>query len=150
MGIGGNVMKRLLTAGLIIVLGLSLTGMGKMEGNGKPEEIPVPDREVTAVIIDIEGVTLNLSQFSINGQTVLSGKLGAGKAAIPFPQIKTVTFVPEAKALRARVELADQNTVNLILDRGLTAYGRARFGTYQVQVDQLKKIEILAVAEKKK
>jgi hypothetical protein len=143
-------MKRLLAAGLMVVLGLSLLGMGKMETNGKPEEIPVPDREVTAVVVDLEGVTLHLSQFSINGQTVLSGKLGAGKAAVPFSQIKTVTLEPEAKALRARVDLADNQTVNLILDRGLTAYGRTRFGTYQVQLDQLKKIEILAVTEKKK
>ncbi len=143
-------MKRLLAAGLMVVLGLSLLGMGKMETNGKPEEIPVPDREVTAVVVDLEGVTLHLSQFSINGQTVLSGKLGAGKAAVLFSQIKTVTLEPEAKALRARVDLADNQTVNLILDRGLTAYGRTRFGTYQVQLDQLKKIEILAVTEKKK
>jgi hypothetical protein len=147
---GGNIMKRLLAAGLMVVLGLSLLGMGKMETNGKPEEIPVPDREVTAVVVDLEGVTLHLSQFSINGQTVLSGKLGAGKAAVLFSQIKTVTLEPEAKALRARVDLADNQTVNLILDRGLTAYGRTRFGTYQVQLDQLKKIEILAVTEKKK
>lgn len=143
-------MKRLLAAGLMVVLGLSLLGMGKMETNGKPEEIPVPDREVTAVVVDLEGVTLHLSQFSINGQTVLSGKLGAGKAAVLFSQIKAVTLAPEAKVLRARVDLADNQIVNLILDRGLTAYGRTRFGTYQVQLDQLKKIEILSVTEKKK
>jgi hypothetical protein len=150
MGMGGNIMKRLLAAGLMVMLGLSLMGMGKMDINGKPEEIPVPDREVTAVVVDLEGVTLNLSQFSINGQTALSGKLGAGKAAVLFSQIKTVTLVPEAKVLRARVDLADNQVVNLILDQGLTAYGRTRFGTYQVQLDQLKKIEILSVTEKKK
>lgn len=143
-------MKRLLAAGLMVVLGLSLLGMGKMETNGKPEEIPVPDREVTAVVVDLEGVTLHLSQFSINGQTVLSGKLGAGKAAVLFSQIKAVTLALEANVLRARVDLADNQIVNLILDRGLTAYGRTRFGTYQVQLDQLKKIEILSVTEKKK
>jgi hypothetical protein len=147
---GGNIMKRLLAAGLMVVLGLSLLGMGKMETNGKPEEIPVPDREVTAVVVDLEGVTLHLSQFSINGQTVLSGKLGAGKAAVLFSQIKAVTLALEANVLRARVDLADNQIVNLILDRGLTAYGRTRFGTYQVQLDQLKKIEILSVTEKKK
>lgn len=150
MGMGGNIMKRLLAAGLMVVLGLSLLGMGKMETNGKPEEIPVPDREVTAVVVDLEGVTLHLSQFSINGQTVLSGKLGAGKAAVLFSQIKAVTLALEANVLRARVDLADNQIVNLILDRGLTAYGRTRFGTYQVQLDQLKKIEILSVTEKKK
>jgi hypothetical protein len=143
-------MKRMLLTGLIVVLGLSLLGMGRLDSDSKPEEIPTPDRDVTAVIADVEGLTLTLSQFSINGQTVLSGKMGAGKAAVLFSQIKTVTLAAEAKALRARVELADQQTMNLILDRGLTAYGRTRFGAYQIQLDHLKKIEILTVTEKKK
>jgi hypothetical protein len=143
-------MKRMLLAGLIAALGLSLMGMGKLDLDAKPEEIPSPDREVTAVVADSEGVNLTLYQFSINGHTAFSGKLGAGKAAVPFSQIKSITFAPEAKTLRARVELADAQTVNLILDRGLTAYGRAHFGTYQVPLDQVKKIEILKVTEKKK
>ncbi|MCU0578758.1 MAG: hypothetical protein MUF69_04340 [Desulfobacterota bacterium] len=143
-------MKRMLLTGLIVALGLSLLGMGRLDSDSKPEEIPTPDRDVTAVIADVEGLTLTLSQFSINGQTVLSGKMGAGKAAVLFSQIKTVTLTAEAKTLRARVELTDQQTVNLILDRGLTAYGRTRFGAFQIPLDQLKKIEILTVTEKKK
>jgi len=143
-------MKRMLLTVLIVLLSLSLLGMGKLDSDMKPEEIPTPDREVTAVVVDIEGVTLTLSQFSINGHTVLSGKLGAGKATVPFNQIKTAALSTETKVLRARLELADNQTVNLSLDRGLTAYGRTRFGTYQVPLDQLKKIEILSVTEKKK
>ena len=143
-------MKRMLFTGLIVVLGLSLLGMGRLDSDSKPEEIPTPDRDVTAVIADVEGLTLTLSQFSINGQTVLSGKMGAGKAAVLFSQIKTVTLAAEAKTLQARVELTDQQTVNLVLDRGLTAYGRTRFGAFQVKLDQVKKIEILTVTEKKK
>jgi hypothetical protein len=143
-------MKRMLLTGLIVALGLSLLGMGRLDSDSKPEEIPTPDRDVTAVIADIEGLTLTLSQFSINGQTVLSGKMGAGKAAVLFSQIKTVTLTAEAKTLRAHVELTDRQTVNLILDRGLTAFGRTRFGAFQIHLDQLKKIEILTVTEKKK
>jgi hypothetical protein len=150
MGLGGKVMKRMLLAILAITMGLSIMGMGKIDAEGKPEEIPTPDREVAAGVVDIEGVALTLSQFSINGQTYLNGKLGAGKLAVSFSRIKTVTLEPEAKLLRARVDLADGQTVNLILDRSGSVYGRTRFGTYQVQLDQLKKIEILAVTEKKK
>ena len=107
-------MKRILLVALVTMLGLSLMGMGKMDGEGKPEEIPTPDREVTAMIVDLEGVTLTLSQFSINGQTSLSGKLGAGKLAVLLSQVKTVTLGAEAKILRARVDLTDNQTVNLI------------------------------------
>ena len=143
-------MKRMLLTGLILMLGFGLLGMGKLDSDTKPEEIPIPDREVTAIITDVEGITLTLTQFSINGQTVVSGKLGSGKAAVPLSQIKAVTFGSEAKVLRARVDLVDSQSVNLVLDRGLIAYGRTHFGTYQVQLDQLKKIEIQAVNGKKK
>ena len=60
---------------IIIVAAFFLMGMGKMDSSEKPGEIPVPDKEVTAVITDSEGLTLNLTQFSINGKTYLTGQV---------------------------------------------------------------------------
>ena len=125
-------------------------GMGGLDFNEKPGEIPIPDREVTATITDVDGTLLTLSQFSLNGQTVLNGKLGAGKVAIPFSQIKVLTIWTDAKALQAKVELTDQSFQTLSLDRGQTAFGRLKFGIYQIRIDQLKKVEIGSVSEKKK
>jgi hypothetical protein len=143
-------MKRMVRLALVLSMGLGLMGMGGLDFNEKPGEIPIPDRDVTATITDVDGTLLTLSQFSLNGQTVLNGKLGAGKVAIPLIQIKVLTIWTDAKALLAKVELSDQSSLTLSLDRGQTAFGRLKYGIYQIRIDQLKKVEIGSVSEKKK
>jgi hypothetical protein len=143
-------MKRMLRLGLFLFVALGLMGMGGFDPNEKAGEIPIPDKEVIATITDVEGTLITLSQFSLNGQTVLNGKLGAGKVAIPFSQIKVLTIWPESKALQAKVELIDQSIQTLSLDRGQTAFGRLKFGIYQIRIEQLKRVEIGSVSEKKK
>jgi hypothetical protein len=143
-------MKRVLRLALVLSMGLGLMGMGGLDFNEKPGEIPIPDREVTATVTDVDGTLLTLSQFSLNGKTVLNGKLGAGKVAIPFSQIKVLTIWADPKGLMAKVELSDQSSLTLSLDRGQTAFGRLKFGIYQIRIDQLKKVEIGSVSEKKK
>jgi len=143
-------MNRMLRLGLVLFVALGLMGMGGFDFNEKPGVIPIPDKEVTATITDVEGTLLTLSQFSLNGQTVLNGTLGAGKVAIPFSQIKVLTIWPDSKALQAKVELIDQSFQTLSLDRGQTAFGRLKFGIYQIRIDQLRKVEIGSVSEKKK
>jgi hypothetical protein len=137
---------------IIMVAAFFLMGMGKMGQSDKPGEIPVPDKEVTAVITDGEGLILNLTQFSINGKTYLSGRLGAGLVAVPFSQIRVMSFSTEPKGTAVKVELTltDRSQMNLLLEKGLTAYGKIKAGTYQVFLEQLKKIEIQGVAERKK
>jgi hypothetical protein len=140
--------------GLVIIMAAAffLMGMGKMGQSDKPGEIPVPDKEVTAVITDIEGLTLNLTQFSISGKTYLSGRLGAGLVAVPFSQIRVMTLSAEPKGTAVKVELTltDRSQMNLLLEKGSTAYGKIKAGTYQVLLEQLKKIEIQGVVERKK
>ena len=143
-------MKSRITLIIIIVAAFFLMGMGKMDQSDKSGEIPVPDKEVSAVITDSEGLTLNLTQFSINGKTYLQGKLGAGRVAVPFSQIRFMTLSSEPKGLAVKVELTDRSQLNLLLEKGLTAYGKIKAGTYQILLDHLKKIEIQGITEKKR
>ena len=143
-------MKSRFCLAIIIVAAFFLMGMGKMDPSEKSGEIPVPDKEVAAVITDSEGLTLNLTQFSINGKTYLQGRLGAGRVAVPFSQIRVMTLASEPKGLAVKVELTDRSQLNLLLEKGLTAYGKIKAGTYQILLDQLKKIEIQGIAERKK
>jgi hypothetical protein len=135
---------------IIIVAAFFFMGMGKMDQSDKSGEIPVPDKEVAAMTTDSEGLTLNLTQFSINGKTYLQGRLGAGQVAVPFSQIRVMTFASEPKGIAVKVELTDQSYLNLLLEKGLTAYGKIKAGTYQILLEQLKKIEIQGITERKK
>jgi len=51
-------------------------------------------------------------------------------------------YLADSKALQAKVELVDQSIQTLSLDRGQTAFGRLKFGIYQIRIDQLRKVEI--------
>ena len=143
-------MRSRITPVIITVAALFLMGMGKMDSSDKSGEIPVPDKEVTAVITDSEGLILNLTQFSINGKTYLSGRLGAGRVAVPFSQIRVMIFSAEPRGTAVRLELTDRSQLNLLLEKRLTAYGKIKAGTYQILVDQLKRVEILGIVERKK
>ena len=134
----------------VVIAAFFLLGMGKLDQPEKPGEIPVPDLEVSVIITDIEGLILNLTQFSINGLTYLPGKLGAGRVALPLSQVRFITLSPESKGITARVELVDRTQMNLYLEKGLMAYGRIKVGTYQILLEHLKKIEIQGITERKK
>ena len=143
-------MKSRLFLILIAMAAFFLMGMGKMDTSDKMGEIPVPDKEVKAVITDSEGLVLSLTQFSINGKTYLHGRLGAGLVAVPFNQIRVITLSSEPKGTAVKVELIDHSQLNLLLEKGLTAYGKIKAGTYQILLEQLKKIEIQGIIERKK
>lgn len=143
-------MRSWFSIAVLLLAALFLLGMGKMEQTEKPGEIPVPDQEVAVNVTDNEGLTLNLTQFSISGQTVLIGRLGAGRAAVPLSQIKVISLSAEPKGTAAKVELTDHSQLNLFLDKGTIVYGRIKVGTYQISMDQLKKIEVLSFGERKK
>jgi hypothetical protein len=137
---------------LFIIIGVAffLMGMGKMDPSEKSGEIPNPDKEIAATITDNEDLTLHLTQFSLDGKTYLQGRLGAGRVAVPFSQIRVMTLTLEPKGIAARVELTDRSQINLFLEKGLKIYGRIKAGTYQIILDQVRKIEIQGVTERKK
>jgi len=135
---------------LLLLTAFFLVGMGKMDLTEKPGEIPVPDRDISATLTDIEGLTLALSQFSIGGQTAISGKLGAGRVTIPLSQVKGISLINGGKGVTVKIDLSDASQVSLQLEKGLTVSGRIKAGTYQVYLEQVKKIEILSVSEKRK
>jgi hypothetical protein len=135
---------------LLVISAFFLMGMGKLDQAEKPGEIPMPDKEVSASIIDNEGLSLTLSQFSLNGQALLTGKMGAGRVTLSLNQVRVISLSNGSKGVAAKVDLTDQSQLNLILDKGVLVSGKIKAGTYQVFIDQLKKIEILNVSERKK
>jgi hypothetical protein len=134
----------------VVMLAVFLSlGMGRLDQNGKPGEIPIPDKDISVTLTDKEGVTITLNQFSLYGQTALSGKLGAGRVTIPFSQVRLITFSNGTKGVTAKIDLSDQSQITLQLEKGLMVTGRIKMGTYQVSLEKLMRIEILSVSEKK-
>jgi hypothetical protein len=152
MGLKGKeaIMKIRLALIGIILSTFFLLGMGSMDQTEKIGEIPHPDKEVTVNTTDIEGQFLNLTRFSLNGQAFLTGKLGAGQVAIPLEQVRVISLQPDGKEVLAKVDLVDGTQLNVQMEKGITAYGKIKYGTYKIALDRLRKIEILEVKERKK
>jgi hypothetical protein len=137
--------------GLLVIVAACLSlGMGNLGSKDTAQEAPLAEKEVTAVLTDLKGLTLTLSRFSINGQAFVTGNLGAGRLTVPFGRIRVMTFSPAPKGLQMTAELNDRSQVILIMEKGQTAYGMIAAGAYRIPLEQVQRIEIKEVADRSK
>ena len=136
---------------LPIALGLLVAGSALATGFGgsdaPPARIPVPAHDYTAVVEDQSGTRVSVSQVSYNGEVFVYGMLGEGKATVPFETIREVRFEPsgtEGKLVAFIVLKEGGQSVKLLVDSDVPAYGRTAFGTYSITVDKVRKIEFPA------
>lgn len=80
--------------------------------------------------------------MSIEGETVLEGKYGKGVYTVSFDKVKSVIFYLKNGELIGTARLKDGSTVSLILKKNSTAYGRTKYGTFQIKLADLKKVII--------
>lgn len=116
-----------------------LTGMGRAPG----PEIPVPERNFSARVVDNQGISTRISQITWNGETYFSGFRGKGAVTIPFEKVKkitsTETYTDGMKDFR--VALVDGEVVAVSLDENSRITGRASFGTFMIKARNIKEIE---------
>lgn len=123
----------------LLVLTPLVLGMGVI-GEGPANKIPVPDKKYTVTFVDQMDVVMECSDVSIEGNTFVDGKRGEGIVAIPFDRIRSVLFQMEGKDLRGLIKLTDDTEVDLVLNKDRKAFGRTKYGTYQIKLSSLKKM----------
>ena len=85
-----------------------------------------------------------LSQFSQEGKVFIAGKRGDAIVTIPFEKITQIQFEPlEGKEVQAKVALGGQEIVGVKLDKQAKFYGRADFGTFQIDGKDLRSVTFL-------
>jgi len=120
---------------------LFLMGMGGLGGPGLVEKIPVPAKNFNARVIDHQGVQTSLSQVSFEGNVFLVGKRGDAIVTIPFERISQVEIKgPVGNEVVVVAILRNQEKVEVKVDRYLKFYGKADFGTFQIESKDLKSI----------
>lgn len=135
-------MKRFLRFMVPAAAILLLTGMGSLQGPASPEKIPVPAKKFTAVVLDQMDVSAQFSEASIEGATFLEGKRGEGNHTLSFDHIEQVLFRLQADRLTGIVKLRDGGSTELTLDANQKLYGRTRYGTFQIKLRDIKKLQI--------
>lgn len=139
----GDRMKRLRKILVILLFLPFVMGMGSILGDESSDKIPLPEKKYIAIYIDTMDVTTKCTDVSIQGKTFIEGKMGEGTYTIPFDNIKQIVFIVKNDTLTGRITLKDGDKTTVILKRDQKAYGQAKYGTFQIKLNNLKKIVFL-------
>jgi hypothetical protein len=144
----GGVMKRHLGLFFMIACLPLLLGMGS-QGGTPTDKIPVPVKKFTATFVDQTDVTTQCSDVSIEGATALQGKHGEGTYTVAFENIREIVFRQHEEKLYGQVRMADGSSIELAVSKDKKAYGLTKFGTFQIRLNNLKKMIIEPALQKK-
>ena len=134
-------MKRYFAPVVLFSSLLFLMGMGCLGGPAPVEKTPVPEKNFNARVLDHQGVQTSLSQFSFEGKVFLVGKRGDATVTIPFEKISQVEIKgQEGNEVLVVVALQKQEKIEVKIDKSSKFYGKADFGTFQIESKDLKSI----------
>jgi len=134
-------MKRCLVMIVVLSSLLFLMGMGGLGGTAPVEKIPVPEKNFNARTVDREGVQTSLSQVSFEGKVFLVGKRGEATVTIPFEKISHLDISgQQGNEVLSVVSLRNQEKIEVRVDKSSKFYGKADFGTFQIECKDLKSI----------
>jgi hypothetical protein len=141
-------MKRYLPVLVIFAVPIILAMGGS--GGGPADRVPVAAKNVVAVFVDQNDVVTECKSASIDGETFLQGKRGQGEYTIGFDRIKSINFRMQNGDLLGAARLHDGSEATLVLDKNKKAYGKTKFGTFQIRLANLKKMTITSVSRPEK
>jgi len=136
-----NIFSKVAGAVLAVIFAFSLLGMGSFDDK-IPKKIPEPDDNFSAKIIDQYDVSSNITSFSLDGLTSVSGKLGGGFISVPFTNIQCINFFKKDGNQFATVILKKGAEVELKMDENGIFYGRLPYGLFSIKIGEIKKIVI--------
>ena len=134
-------MKNIFASVAVIIFFVFLMGMGGFGGSVPVDKIPEPSKKFTAVVVDQQGLKTPLGQFSHEGKVFISGKRGSAEVAAPFENISRVLFKgQEGNDIVAEVHMREPKSVEIRVDKRSKFYGKAEFGTFQIEAKDLQSI----------
>ncbi len=119
-------------------------------GGGPADRIPAAAKNVGAVFVDQNDVVTECAGASIDGETFLQGKKGQGVYTIGFEKIKSIVFRMQNGELLGTAKLNEGGETTLVLDKNKKAYGRTKYGSFQIRIANLKKMTITSVSQPEK
>jgi len=136
-----------LAAALLLLLAAPLLmamGMGESEG---PTRIPEPEQNYRASVTDMEGMSVEVTNFSIDGQVFVLGNLGDGTLAVPFTKVKSINLTKQGETMKAHLILHKEKPVDLSVKASFKAYGKTEYGNFRITLDKVKTIQLLGIIQ---
>ena len=126
---------------LLLVVCVFTLGMGGM-GSDQVVNIPEPDVNYKATLVDQADVSMELEKFSCAGLTFLSGTLGKAEISIDFEKIRSIFFLLDDQNLKAQIHLNDGRTETVIVDKKQPCYGASSYADVKIEMQHIKTITL--------
>jgi len=133
---------RLAAVGMAVVW---LMGMGG--GSSSTEKVlPIPDKNYTVTVTDSRGAKAEARRFTWEGKVHFQGQFGQATVTLPFAKVKTLQVQPAAPTgspslILTKISLRTGETLDIVLERTSKCYGETGFGTYEIFVRDISKID---------
>lgn len=131
-------------ASLVVVLLVSATVLTAMGGGrgGDFGRTPRVEKNHAVSITDAAGTVIEGEKFSWEGRLHVSGYLGMAQVIVPFDRVKELS-VGEKKERKVRVsaKMRDGSETVFDVDADSRCYGDAVFGSFMLQMDEIKAIQ---------
>lgn len=134
-------MSRTLSGSLFVVFCCLALGMGSM-GDPVSVKAPGPDKNFAVKLVDQDDVSLELENFSCNGRTFITGKMGKADLSIDFDRIRSILFVGQVGRLTALLTLKDNQEVELEMAEDLPCFGQSSFARVRIMASDIKKVVV--------
>ncbi len=105
-------------------------------------EVPVPEVNFKATVVDDQDISTKCENVSWEGRTYFTGTRGKGIVTIPFEKVKKVTVVGRRGDGRVdfQVMLRSGDIVAVTFDEEARLFGTTDFGTYRILAKNIKEI----------
>jgi len=136
-------MKKNIKIILLIPAFILLTAMGQYRGEA-PIKVPETGTNIKAVITDIKGVKTEITEFSMDGHTMITGERGKGHLSIPFGKIKEISFTKEDNnKIKTIIQTIDGKDVTMLMQGKGVFYGNTEFGPFKIEAESVAMIEVI-------
>jgi hypothetical protein len=147
--LGINLIKSIVSTIVIIMVAFFTIGMGTL-GEKEPTKIPEPKDNFSATIIDQSDVSSEITLFSLEGQTFISGKYGGATVSIPFDNIQGIDLYAKGSDIFAMVIMREGPPVELRMNKNRIFYGQLSYGLFSIKIGDVKKIIIKGLTKKER
>jgi len=136
------VRRRVICFGYLLILVPFLCGMGMFGQPAAREEVPETKERFDATVEDLEGVVVQVTHVSYDGELYLPVYRGKGLVTIPFRKIRTFELGEKQQGRReVKVSFQDETSEIFWMDEDILFLGKVPYGTYQIQAKDVLRLE---------
>lgn len=123
-----------------------LIGMGMFGQPAAREEVPETRQRFDASVEDLEGVVVQVTHLSYDGELYLPVFQGKGLVTVPFEKIRKIEFGEKQRSRReVKVSFRDETSEVFWIEENVLFLGKVPYGTYQIQAKDVSTLEFTPV-----